>query len=84
MTTLEIWNGYSRSMSADARAFTFGHDWAGGATLTETSTGLCVYFQPGDAVAEIDWRFDDLVRDCGYSGAAALALLWADYGHVAA
>lgn len=71
-------------MSADERAFTFGHDWAGGVTLTETATGRSVYFQPGDDAAEIDRRFDVLVGDCGYSGQGALVLLWADYSELAA
>jgi hypothetical protein len=65
------------------RAFTFTHDWAGGATLAHTSSGLSVYFQPGDDVATADARFDRLVGECGYSGQTALAMLWSDYEHVA-
>ena len=65
------------------REFTFGHDWAGGLTLTRTADGASVYFQPGDDAREVDNRFDRLVGDCGYSGDAALAILWNDYGHLA-
>ena len=67
----------------DNRPFTFGHDWAGGATLTETATGLSVYFQPGDGVAQVDDQFERLVGHCGYSGAAALAIIWSDYSDIA-
>lgn len=65
------------------RAFTFTHDWVGGATLAQTATGLNVYFQPGDDVATVDALFDRLVGDCGYSGQTALSMLWDDYGHLA-
>ena len=65
------------------RAFTFTHDWTGGATLVETATGLSVYFQPGDDVAVVDNHFDRLVGECGYDGQSALAIIWEEYKEVA-
>lgn len=65
------------------RAYTFGHDWAGGVTLAETATGLDVYFQPGDDARQVNDRYDYLVGECGYSGQTALAMLWSDYSDVA-
>jgi hypothetical protein len=75
----------SKTMTKDPynRAYTFGHDWAGGVTLAETATGLSVYFQAGDDANHINDYFDRLVGDCGYSGQGALAMLWGDYGHLA-
>lgn len=61
------------------RAYTFTQDWAGGATLAETATGLDIYFQPGDDSRQINNRFDYLVGECGYSGQGALAMLWSEY-----
>lgn len=65
------------------REFTLTRDWAGGLTLARTADGADVYFQPGDDSNEIDRHFDRLVGDCGYSGQAALAILWGDYGCLA-
>lgn len=65
------------------RAFTFTHDWDGGATLAETATGLSVYFQPGDDVAAADGQFDRLVGICGYDGQTALRMMWSDYSECA-
>lgn len=65
------------------RAYTYGHDWAGGATLTETATGRSVYFQPGDDARAADAQFEALCGACGYSGQTTLAMMWSDYSDCA-